>query len=137
MLATDNVENVNQPCQRARRILTIAGGRADRVHDLWLGIGFGSYGFSNFEKCLQLQSRLRNHQRLMQRWEIRDVFSIPDDESVVGRIANDADHFRMIGIAGDDYVAAILRGAFGQALNASYERAGRIDNLRGELLQFG
>ena len=61
---------------------------------------------------------------------------IAHDVGVVWRVTNNADHFRMIGISGDDDVTALACRAFCKMLHARNKRTGRIDYFRGALLEF-
>ena len=137
MLAADDVEDVNQSGQRAGRVLTVARRRTDCVDDLGLGVGFGPDGFGHFQKSFQLECGLRNDQRRVQGRQLLNFTGVADDERVIGRVTNHANHLRMIRIARDHDVAAVFRGALSESLHPVHERAGGIDDAGGALFQFG
>src|SRR3989442_9392733 len=137
MLAADDVENIDQSGEGAGRVLSITRGRADGVDNLRLGVSFSADGFGNFQKCFQLQRRLRDYQGRVQRRKFFDFAGVAYDEGVVRRITYNSDHFRMGGVAGDDNMTAFLCRALRQSLHASYKWAGRVNNPGRALFQFG
>ena len=137
MLAADDVENIDQSGEGAGRVLSITRGRADGVDNLRLGVSFSADGFGNFQKCFQLQRRLRDYQRRVQRRKFFDLAGVAYDEGVIWRITYNSDHFRMRGIARDDDMTALLGRALCQSLHASYKWTGRVNNPGRALFQFG
>ena len=65
----------------------------------------------------------------MQQRQLFDFARLADDERIVRRIADDANHLRVIRVAGHDDVPSLLGRALRQALHAGDERACGIDNL--------
>src|SRR2546425_56051 len=137
MLAADDVENIDQSGESASGVLSIARGRADGVDNLRLGVSFSADGFGNFQERFQLERRLRDNQRRVQRGKFFDFAGVAYDEGVIWRITYNSDHFRMLGVPGDDNMTAVLGRALGQSLHASYKGTGGIDNPGRALLQFG
>src|SRR5437899_850706 len=120
MLAANDVENIDQSGESASGILSITRGRADGVDNLRLGVSFSADGFSNFQKCFQLQRRLRDYQRRVQRRKFFDLAGVAYDEGVIWRITYNSDHFRMRGIDGDDNITAFLGRALRRSVTARY-----------------
>src|SRR2546428_13340876 len=137
MLAADDVENIDQSGEGASGVLSIARSRANGVDNLRLGVSFSADGFGNFQESLQLERRLRNHQRRMQRGKFFDFAGVAYDEGVIWRITYNSDHFGMRGIARDHNMTALLGRALRQSLHASYKWTGRINNPGRALFQFG
>jgi len=136
MPPADNIKSVDFARQSARRILTVARRRANRVDDLHFVVGFRFDGFGCVEKSFQFYRRLRNNQRLCQTRQICNFRFIANDKGVFGRIAFDANHFRVVRISDDDYVTILSRRAGGEFLNFGDKRTGRVDYFRGFFAQF-
>ena len=54
---------------------------------------------------------------------------------MAGRVADDADHLRVVGVADHDDVASLLGGALGELLHLGHERARGVDDAVGSLLK--
>src|SRR6266542_5805294 len=80
MFPANDVENVNQPGQGTRRVLPIARGGADGIDYLRFSVSSCAHRFGNFQKGFQLERRLRDYQRRMQRWKLRDFAGVANHE---------------------------------------------------------
>jgi hypothetical protein len=85
---------------------------------------------------LQLDRGLRNHQRCAQLRQQLHFTGIAHDVSIIRRVTNYANHFRMIRITGDYDIASLSCGSFRQVLNSRHKRARGIDNFRGAFFKF-
>ena len=110
MLAADDVEGVHVAGERAGRVLAVARRRADGVDDLRLAVGPLAHGVGDFEEGAQLQGRLRDDERRVQRRQRSHLARVAHHVRALGRVTLHADHFRVVGVADDHHVSPLRGG---------------------------
>src|SRR5688500_3668417 len=101
MPSADDIERVDHTGERTCCVLTVAGGRADRIYDLDIVISAASNCFGGVEEGLGLDSCLRYDERVTQFRQSGNFGFVTNDERVIRGVALYADHFRMVRAADD------------------------------------
>ena len=136
MPAANDVKSIDLAGQRPRCVLAIARRRTNRVDNLGLSICFCADGLSNFEKSFQFDRGLRNHKRSTQGWKQCDFCRITNDVSIVWSVTDYSNHFRVIGIPGNDDIASLFGGSLCEMLYSRNKRTGRVDYFGRPLFKF-